>query len=109
MPTFLIVANCAEYPFFHRLCIYQDRAIEHLRPNSRKKNYLFSVLRLCGSRQVVAPCRADERITQIRENKKKKKKKTVRDTRVPQYQLGHEDTFSLLNVLLAFVWGYWIS
>ena len=25
----------------------------------------FSVLRLCGSRQVVAPCRADERITQM--------------------------------------------
>ena len=24
---------------------------------------IFSVLRLCGSRQVVAPCRADERIT----------------------------------------------
>ena len=28
-------------------------------------NFFFSVLRLCGSRQVVAPCRADERITQM--------------------------------------------
>ena len=37
MPTFLILANRAEYHFFHRLCIYQDRATEHLRPNSRKK------------------------------------------------------------------------
>ena len=37
LPTFLILANRAEYHFFHRLCIYQDRATEHLRPNSRKK------------------------------------------------------------------------
>ena len=37
MPTLVILANCAEYHFFHRLCIYQDRATEHLRPNSRKK------------------------------------------------------------------------
>ena len=37
MPTFVILANCAEYHFFHRLCIYQDRATKHLRPNSRKK------------------------------------------------------------------------
>ena len=37
MPTFVILANCAEYHLFHRLCIYQDRATEHLRPNSRKK------------------------------------------------------------------------
>ena len=34
---FLILANRAEYHFFHRLCIYQDRATEHLRPNSRGK------------------------------------------------------------------------
>ena len=34
---FLILANRAEYHFFHRLCIYQDRATEHLRPNSKKK------------------------------------------------------------------------
>ena len=27
----------AKYLFSHRLCIYQDRATEHLRPNSRKK------------------------------------------------------------------------
>ena len=40
LPTFLILANCAEYLFFHRLCIYQDRATEHLRPNSRKKKNL---------------------------------------------------------------------
>ena len=40
MPTFLIRANRAEYHFFHRLCIYQDRATEHLRPNSRKKKTL---------------------------------------------------------------------
>ena len=37
MPSFLILANCAEYRLFHRLCIYQDRATEHLRPNRRKK------------------------------------------------------------------------
>ena len=42
MPTFLILANRAEYHFFHRLCIYQDRATEHLRPNSRKKNRLVA-------------------------------------------------------------------
>ena len=37
MPTFLILANCAGYHFCHRLCFYQDRATEHLRPNSEKK------------------------------------------------------------------------
>ena len=37
MPTFLILANCAGYHFFHRLCFYQDRATEHLRPNSEEK------------------------------------------------------------------------
>ena len=37
MPSFLILANCAEYRLFHRLCIYQDRATEHLRPNRKKK------------------------------------------------------------------------
>ena len=37
MPSILILANCAEYFLFHRLCIYQDRASEHLRPNQRKK------------------------------------------------------------------------
>ena len=31
----------------------------------KEKASFFSVLRLCGSRQVVAPCRADERITQM--------------------------------------------
>ena len=37
MPSIVILANCAEYRLFHRLCIYQDRATEHLRPNQRKK------------------------------------------------------------------------
>ena len=32
-----VPANCAVYHLFHRLCRYQDRATEHLRPNSRKK------------------------------------------------------------------------
>ena len=32
-----VLANWAVYPLFHRLCRYQDRATEHLRPNSRKK------------------------------------------------------------------------
>ena len=45
MPSFLILANCAEYRLFHRLCIYQDRATEHLRPNRRKKKKCQYVLR----------------------------------------------------------------
>ena len=33
----LVLANCALYLFSHRLCFYQDRATEHLRPKSRDK------------------------------------------------------------------------
>ena len=33
----LVLANCAMYLFSHRLCLFQDRATVHLRPNSRKK------------------------------------------------------------------------
>ena len=44
LPTCLILANRAEYHFFHRLCIYQDRAAEHLRPNSRKKKMLGTLI-----------------------------------------------------------------
>ena len=32
-----VLANCALYCLFHRLCRYLDRATEHLRPNSEKK------------------------------------------------------------------------
>ena len=34
----LVLANCAMYYFSPCLCLFQDRATEHLRPNSRKKN-----------------------------------------------------------------------
>ena len=43
-----------------RLQAFKARDLLH--QHNRK---FFSVLRLCGSRQVVAPCRADERITQM--------------------------------------------
>ena len=43
LASILILANCAEYRLFHRLCIYQDRATEHLRPNQRKKKLMSAL------------------------------------------------------------------
>ena len=39
-----VPANCAGYRLFHRLFRYQDRATEHLRPNSRKKKKTVTAL-----------------------------------------------------------------
>ena len=41
-----VLVNWAVYPLFDRLCRYQDRATEHLRPNSRKKKLFFHPLPL---------------------------------------------------------------
>ena len=43
-----VPANCAGYRLFHRLFRYQDRATEHLRPNSRKKkSFLCTGVQKC--------------------------------------------------------------